>query len=519
MEGFTKPEWAYEAPDGHYVSHLSVIEKDIFLVVASGYSHRDDILNAEEIYETALDEFLPSDAPYYLIYDLSKATGSSRGARIEHLDFHIKHEKRTSLLIYSDPDNSLSAMIKTGRLFSATLRDRVHIAQTVDEALEIIAEHRNPVTESDAENETRFVMPKGKKKLKALVLKQRREMRERQRDRKNKMDALASAIGHVTWGDSTHPRPVLNHIPEDDEFSDLHSSFQLLPADLKEMEVERGWALDELRKFKTITDRGNSCTVIADLAGHILYVNDSCARVHGYSTDELLGKHLHIFHNEAQLPRVDKLIEEGVKTGKFTNKEVYHVKKDGSAFPMLMSGVVIEGDKGTQRFMAATAIDISGRVAAENDLVGRPIGTLFATAAEEEEEFTNLERNLLTREGQRIPVLLSGARMRHRDAGGKGYRGKIAIRTRFEDERLILSVEDNGCGFDRDRADSLFQHGYTTKSTGSGIGLHSAALFVDSLGGSIRAESEGENRGARMVITLPQSGKGGRPSPLTRRFP
>ena len=66
-----------------------------------------------------------------------------------------------------------------------------------------------------------------------------------------------------------------------------------------------------------------------------------------------------------------------------------------------------------------------------------------------------------------------------------------------------MEVVDNGCGFDPDRLEQLFQSGFTTKQRGSGYGLHSASTFIQSLKGDIWADSEGPHQGMRMVVVLP----------------
>ncbi len=93
-----------------------------------------------------------------------------------------------------------------------------------------------------------------------------------------------------------------------------------------------------------------------------------------------------------------------------------------------------------------------------------------------------------------------GQRIRHE----MKHKGRIELQTRLLDEaRFELTIVDNGCGISEDRLQQIFLFGETDKSRGSGYGLHSASNFVKSLHGEIRAESEGENRGARMVVELP----------------
>jgi len=66
-----------------------------------------------------------------------------------------------------------------------------------------------------------------------------------------------------------------------------------------------------------------------------------------------------------------------------------------------------------------------------------------------------------------------------------------------------ISVIDNGIGIPSENMGRIFNHGFTTRESGHGFGLHSAALAAQELGGSLRAESDGPGRGAMFVLDLP----------------
>ncbi len=66
-----------------------------------------------------------------------------------------------------------------------------------------------------------------------------------------------------------------------------------------------------------------------------------------------------------------------------------------------------------------------------------------------------------------------------------------------------LVVADNGVGIAAERSKEIFKFGESSKERGSGFGLHSVANFVKGVGGEVFVESEGPNRGARMVVRLP----------------
>lgn len=70
---------------------------------------------------------------------------------------------------------------------------------------------------------------------------------------------------------------------------------------------------------------------------------------------------------------------------------------------------------------------------------------------------------------------------------------------------FILEVTDNGIGMGKDKLNVIFRSGYTTKKSGSGLGLHSIANFVKDCGGQILALSDGIGKGATIRVALPIS--------------
>ncbi len=71
------------------------------------------------------------------------------------------------------------------------------------------------------------------------------------------------------------------------------------------------------------------------------------------------------------------------------------------------------------------------------------------------------------------------------------------------DDRIAISVTDNGIGIPQENLVRIFSHGFTTKSDGHGFGLHSGALAAKQIGGSLRVESKGSNAGATFTLELP----------------
>ncbi len=75
-------------------------------------------------------------------------------------------------------------------------------------------------------------------------------------------------------------------------------------------------------------------------------------------------------------------------------------------------------------------------------------------------------------------------------------------------DTFCLSVADNGIGIESENLNRIFQHGFTTRKTGHGFGLHSGALAAKEMGGRVWVDSKGLGQGAVFTVELPMaSGK------------
>jgi signal transduction histidine kinase len=86
----------------------------------------------------------------------------------------------------------------------------------------------------------------------------------------------------------------------------------------------------------------------------------------------------------------------------------------------------------------------------------------------------------------------------------------VRIKRRGQD-RLTIEISDNGIGIAPENLTRIFSHGFTTRKDGHGFGLHSAALAVKEMGGSLTAQSEGIGKGATFIVELPLQSKNRKP--------
>jgi PAS domain S-box-containing protein len=81
----------------------------------------------------------------------------------------------------------------------------------------------------------------------------------------------------------------------------------------------------------------------------------------------------------------------------------------------------------------------------------------------------------------------------------------LAIRTELEaGERVRLTVQDNGTGFDPSTSDRLFEAFYTTKSEGMGMGLSISRSIIESLHGRLWANTK-PGAGASFTFSIPRA--------------
>ncbi len=79
---------------------------------------------------------------------------------------------------------------------------------------------------------------------------------------------------------------------------------------------------------------------------------------------------------------------------------------------------------------------------------------------------------------------------------------QIEIQLNKKSDKAILSVKDNGRGIPDDLKDKIFLNYFSTKSTGSGIGLALAKKGIENAGGNVWFESI-QNEGTTFYVSMP----------------
>jgi len=143
--------------------------------------------------------------------------------------------------------------------------------------------------------------------------------------------------------------------------------------ELQQEIAEHRDALERVRLLSSVVKQSSEGIAVADMDGHLLFVNEAFARIHGYAAHELIGKHLRVFHVEEQMPAVERANRILRETGEFSG-EIWHVRRDGQVFPTLMHNSLLRDESGNPVGMIGTIRDITelkrveNQVRAERDL-------------------------------------------------------------------------------------------------------------------------------------------------------
>ena len=128
--------------------------------------------------------------------------------------------------------------------------------------------------------------------------------------------------------------------------------------------TERKKSEQRLHLLSSAVEQSSEGIAVADLEGHLLFVNRAFAAMHGYEPEEVLGRHLSVFHTPEQMQAVDEANRTAQETGEFRG-EFWHARRDGSVFPALMQKSLLRDEAGTPIGMIGTLQDVTQQRRAE----------------------------------------------------------------------------------------------------------------------------------------------------------
>jgi two-component system sensor histidine kinase HydH len=91
----------------------------------------------------------------------------------------------------------------------------------------------------------------------------------------------------------------------------------------------------------------------------------------------------------------------------------------------------------------------------------------------------------------------------------KGPPPTVKVECTETQQGIRITLADNGSGIPPDQLAKIFIPFFTTKATGTGLGLALVHRIVSEHGGTIAVTSEGEGKGATFTLTFPPAVMGG----------
>ncbi len=84
--------------------------------------------------------------------------------------------------------------------------------------------------------------------------------------------------------------------------------------------------------------------------------------------------------------------------------------------------------------------------------------------------------------------------------------GELIVRTNKNEEYILIDITDTGIGIPHDKMDKIFQVYYSTKETGTGLGLPTTKRIIEDHKGTINVRSE-SGKGSSFLIKIPINNK------------
>jgi PAS domain S-box-containing protein len=126
-------------------------------------------------------------------------------------------------------------------------------------------------------------------------------------------------------------------------------------------------AENEISKLSSAVEQSIDGIAIGDLEAKLIYVNDAFARMHGYSSEEMIGMKVVDLHNEKQMDEY-KISMYQIKIQGSWVGEIDHIRRDGTAFPTFMTVTLLKDEEEKPIGILAVCRDITDRRRAEEEL-------------------------------------------------------------------------------------------------------------------------------------------------------
>lgn len=132
---------------------------------------------------------------------------------------------------------------------------------------------------------------------------------------------------------------------------------------------QRKHDLEEIKRFKLISDLANYGLAITDEVGEFVYINKYFAELIEYQQDEMLGRGFFTITPQVSKSEIVKFVEESSNIQGGEGLELVVVSKNEKEIPVMFNSVIIRDKYGAPKFYAVSATDIRERKEYEENIL------------------------------------------------------------------------------------------------------------------------------------------------------
>ncbi|WP_321346601.1 PAS domain S-box protein [uncultured Draconibacterium sp.] len=313
--------------------------------------HPDDRQKVNDAYKYSLK----TKIPYDIVHRLQMTDG-----RIKHVHEHCE----TQYNINGDPINSLG----TVRDISEQVELEKRLREKQQRFEQITTQSQTVIWEVDKNGLYTYVSPVAEKVWgytpEELIGKMHYYDLHPKKGRKAFIDATQQVFSKkeyfenlpntIVRKDGTQITVATNGSPVIDKYNQL-LGYRGADNDI----TQKQKAEEELKIFKTAIENATYGFSMSTLDEELVYANKTFLEMHGLKSDDLAENYFNIFYPEDEIPKIFELRDTLLKEGKFSAREIWHRKKDGTIFPTLMNGTLLYDSSQKPKFISATTQDIT----------------------------------------------------------------------------------------------------------------------------------------------------------------
>jgi len=171
--------------------------------------------------------------------------------------------------------------------------------------------------------------------------------------------AFAGAFNRLAHGN--YAEAMIKHVSSVKEFDVMGQDFNRMAREINLRE-------DKLRILSQAIDQAGESIMITDVDGIIEYVNPAFTHLTGYATEDVLGKHVAMLQGSEGQTEYLRHFNSSDEGGNIWQGTLTGKKKDGSAYPAMMSVAPVRDNTATITHFISIQQDISEQVHLEEEL-------------------------------------------------------------------------------------------------------------------------------------------------------